>query len=92
MIITINHRGLTMVAKQHKKGAIKDTRSVYNKPQKTAIMDQNEDGTKAPAQHTHGPTQTKAVHQTSEQSRRSEQIQTNFQQPLGFSNAQATKE
>jgi hypothetical protein len=49
-------------------------------------------GRKAPAQHTLDPTQNKEVHQTSEQSRRSKQIQTNFQQPHGLINAQATKE
>ena len=55
-------------------------------------MEQREDETKAKAQQTHCLTRTKAVHQTSEQSRRSDQIQTNLQQPHGFINAQANTE
>jgi hypothetical protein len=55
-------------------------------------MEQREDETKAKAQQTHCLTRTKAVHQTSEQSRRYDQIQINLQQPHGFTNAQANTE
>jgi hypothetical protein len=55
-------------------------------------MEQKEDETKAKAQQTHCLTRTKAVHQTSEQSRWYDQIQINLQQPHGFSNAQANIE
>ena len=55
-------------------------------------MEQIEDETEAKAQQRQGLTQTKAVHQTSGQSHRYDQIQMNLQQPHGFSNAQANAE
>ena len=55
-------------------------------------MEQIEDETEAKAQQRQGLTQTKAVHQTSGQSHRYDQIQINLQQPHGFSNAQANAE
>ena len=55
-------------------------------------MEQNKRRMEAPAQPTLDPTRNKEVHQTPERNLRSEKIQTNFQQPQGFSNAQLTQE